>query len=523
MVRRESKTRQSKPQLDPSSLAWLQGQVIPSGDRFQPESEIDLVAPAFRKDTHFAVLNAPRDKDCIIRRVPMLVRQGDHWIPSLSLRLLMLYHTIQPNEITVDPGRTVRLTSPNVDLRIPVVENPNNGDQELLINYRGVLKNFAALPFQAMMEAAGSSRRDPDLEKILQHAHEGLVIIGVTATGWDVGPTPLHPNSPLVTVHVNAVNNLLQEDFLRTTPEVMVFVLTLLLSSFVAWSTQKLSAGRGAMAFSGTLLLFLVIIWRLFVGSSLWVPFVIPSAGLILAYTGGTALRFTGEERQKRELRRAFGNYLSANIMEEVLKNPAAMQLGGDLKEITVLFTDVRGFTSFCEQNRADPKKVVAVLNEVLGVISEIVIKHDGTLDKYIGDCVMAFWGAPTPGKKHHAQQAVEAAFEMRHVLARCRKEWETRGLPVLYLGVGINTGTMVVGNIGSERRLRNYTVIGHEVNMGARLESQTRQFDTDIILSQATVDHLGPNFKTRYLAEVQVKGAEQPLKIYALEDIQTA
>ncbi|MBI4026965.1 MAG: adenylate/guanylate cyclase domain-containing protein, partial [Verrucomicrobia bacterium] len=142
-----------------------------------------------------------------------------------------------------------------------------------------------------------------------------------------------------------------------------------------------------------------------------------------------------------------------------------------------------------------------------------------GTLDKYIGDAIMAFWGAPTVGKIDHPKSAALAALDMRESLANLRKEWERRGLPPLPLGIGINTGEMLVGNVGSSR-LRNYTVIGDQVNIGARLESETRKFDTDIIVSQATADRLGPEFRTRHLGEVLVKGKLEPINIYALEGL---
>ena len=249
------------------------------------------------------------------------------------------------------------------------------------------------------------------------------------------------------------------------------------------------------------------------------VPLIVPGAGFLLAFTAGIILRFMGEERQKRHLRGTFQKYLSANIMEEVLKNPAAVQMGGVRKELTVLFTDVRGFTTFCEKNQ--PETVVPILNELLDVCSVAIARHDGTLDKYIGDAIMAFWGAPVT-MKDHAVRAATAALEMRTVMEKLRAEWEKRGIPHLHLGVGINTGEMLVGNVGSSR-LQNYTVIGDEVNLGARLESETRKFDTDIIISESTAERLGPEFRTKFLSEVTVKGKQKPVRIYSLEGFTVA
>ena len=523
MVRKVSATAKASPSDGPIDYSHIRSHVIPESNTaadtpFFAETVIETPAEIFLHRSHLGMINAVRDEDGVHRRMPILLKAGHYWLPSLSFRLAMLYHQVPLSGVSVLSNKEVVLTRPD-GWRLSIPVEPHDEFLVMRINYRGTLRtaDFRAVSFSAALKWVQGESDDERINASMESTHAGVVIVGQTATAFDVGATPLDRGTALVDCHLNAVNTLLAGDFVREPPWWATAVTTLCMSLIAAWAVQKFSASFETGLVGAMLLLFLMTSWLLFLKQSIWVKVTIPCTGLLLSYTMGTTLRFMGEERKKWELRRAFQNYLSANIMEEVLKNPAAMQLGGVRKDLTVMFTDVRGFTSFCEKN--PPEKVVHVLNDILEIVSEIVIRHNGTLDKYIGDAIMAFWGAPTPGRRPHAESAVFAAHEMRSALARLREEWRQKGLPVLHLGVGINSGEMLVGNVGSSR-LRNYTVIGHEVNLAARLEAQARSFETDIILSQATVDRLGPQFRTKSLGEVVVKGAEKPIRIYALDGV---
>jgi adenylate cyclase len=199
--------------------------------------------------------------------------------------------------------------------------------------------------------------------------------------------------------------------------------------------------------------------------------------------------------------------------MEEVARDPSAIKLGGDKREMTVLFSDIRGFTSISE--KLDPEKLVHLLNRYLTRMSDVIFHHQGTIDKYMGDAIMAFWGAPR-SQPDHARLACVTALEMVSELAQLNAELHEQGVPELAMGVGINTGPMVVGNMGSERRF-DYTVMGDAVNLGSRLEGLNKEYGTSIIISETTLAQAGPGIRARFLDLVAVKGKKEPTAVYEL------
>jgi adenylate cyclase len=200
--------------------------------------------------------------------------------------------------------------------------------------------------------------------------------------------------------------------------------------------------------------------------------------------------------------------------VDELIRDPSKAKLGGDRKEITVLFSDICGFTSFSERHQ--PEEVVSLLNEYLGAMTNIVFEHEGTLDKFIGDAIMALWGAPV-GQPDHAERACRCAVAMIEKLKELQKKWADEGKYVIDIGIGINTGGMVVGNMGAEGKKMDYTVIGDNVNLGARLESLTRQYNSHIIISEYTFAKVKDIVEVTELGTVTVKGKQRPVMIYNL------
>jgi adenylate cyclase len=198
--------------------------------------------------------------------------------------------------------------------------------------------------------------------------------------------------------------------------------------------------------------------------------------------------------------------------VDELIRDPSKAKLGGDRKELTVLFSDIRGFTSFSE--KLQPEDVVSLLNEYLGAMTGIVFDHEGTLDKFVGDAIVALWGAPI-GQPDHAERAVRCSLAMIDRLGTLQKKWKAEGKHVIDIGIGINTGDMVVGNIGAPGKKMDYTVIGDNVNLGARLEGLTRQYNNHIIISEYTYEKVKDVVQTKELGTVTVKGKQKPVVVY--------
>jgi adenylate cyclase len=226
-----------------------------------------------------------------------------------------------------------------------------------------------------------------------------------------------------------------------------------------------------------------------------------------------TVYRYFTEEREKKKIRGAFQYYLTASVITEILKDPSKLKLGGDKKNLTVMFSDIRGFTTISE--KLTPEELVRLLNEYLTVMTDIVFKYEGLLDKYIGDAIMAVFGAPLE-QPDHALRGCQTALEMMAELKVLQERWAQEGRPYVDIGVGINTGDMVVGNMGSNMRF-DYTVMGDHVNLSSRLEGINKEYGTHIVLSEFTYEVVKEEMFCRELDSVRVKGKKLPVKIYEL------
>ena len=265
------------------------------------------------------------------------------------------------------------------------------------------------------------------------------------------------------------------------------------------------------------LLLLLVVIFAgviyLFLYQCLWIPPVLLAGGLVLIYGSNSFFHYLLTAKDKRWLRQAFSRYVSNSLVEIIINHPEQLRLGGEEVEVTVMFSDIAGFTTISEG--LTPENLIYLLNEYFSGMTDIILNYKGTVDKYIGDAIMAFWGAPLP-ITGHAGKACDAALAMHQALYSLQKSWQERGLPPLEARLGIHTGQAIVGNVGSRDRF-NYTVLGDTVNLASRLEGVNKLYGTNIIVSEATFQQTGPDFLFRELDLVQVMGRLQPVIIYEL------
>jgi adenylate cyclase len=442
-----------------------------------------------------AHINMNPDVDGTLRWEMLAVEyQGDYYAP-IGLQAARLYRDVPPEKMALDFSGAVQVG----DTVIPTDEFGR-----MLINYRGPNKTFPMHPISDLLDRtipAGAFK-------------DKIVLIGATAIGiYDLRVTPFSTNMAGIEKHASVVDNILRGDFLRRTLDLdipLIFVFTLILGILIPRLGAKAGAALFLLVFAG----YSLFVHYLFASKGIWFSYIYPASALFFGYTSQTAYRFFTEERRARDIRKMFSSYVSKRIVDELIRDPSKAKLGGDRKEITVLFSDIRGFTNFSEKHQ--PEEVVSLLNEYLGAMTQIVFEHDGTLDKFVGDAIMALWGAPV-GQPDHAERACRCAVDMITKLNELQNKWTAEGKYAIDIGIGINTGDMVVGNMGAEGKKMDYTVIGDNVNLGARLESLTRKYNNHIIISEYTYGKVKDIVKVNELGSVTVKGKERPVEIYDL------
>ncbi len=462
-----------------------------------------MVLPTLERFSAFAKtlahINMNPDMDGSLRWEMLAVEyQGDYYAP-IGLQAARIFRDVPLERTVLDFSGSVRMGD-------TVIRTDEFG--RMLINYRGPNGTFPMYSISDIIDRSLPAGTFKDR----------IVLIGATAIGiYDLRVTPYSTNMAGIEKHASVVDNILRGDFLHRAPELdipLIIAFTLALGIFL----PRLGAKYGAALFLLLFLGYAGFTYYLFAAKGTWFGWVYPASALFFGYTSQTAYRFFTEERRARDIRKMFSSYVSKRIVDELIRDPNKAKLGGDRKEITVLFSDIRGFTSFSEKHQ--PEEVVSLLNEYLGAMTSIVFEHDGTLDKFVGDAIMALWGAPV-GQPDHAERACRCAVTMIRKLEELQKKWTAEGKYAIDIGIGINTGDMVVGNMGAEGKKMDYTVIGDNVNLGARLEGLTRKYNNHIIISEFTYAKVKDIVKVNELGSVTVKGKEQPVVIYDLVGIE--
>ncbi|MEN0057702.1 MAG: adenylate/guanylate cyclase domain-containing protein [Bdellovibrio sp.] len=489
-----------------------------------------------------ASFNAFQDSDGSVRRLPLFYRTGNRmgtsFVPTLALQTYLTAMGYRAH-VVIDRSKT---DSHLKEIKEFEILDPSQEPERKVFSlatdrYSFMRINYFGGAFSVPHVSAREILRDSSTIRIIQkrwHAKEKkwqpyhsevsrkeflkdrILLIGATATGvYDLRVTPFEKNFPGPEIHAQALAQLYEQQFLRPwerEAQIMpwiILLLGLLLSVLLTWT----GAVSGLLISGLALILIEVVDFVLFLKMQMLLSVLLPLFLLIVLNFVIQTFKYLTEEKKKKELKTTFAKYVSPAIVDEVLKAPENLELGGRKQRMTVFFSDVRGFTTLSET--LDPQKLSEVLNRYLTPMTEIVFHNKGTLDKYMGDAVMAFFGAPIP-YENHAQEACRTALQSLRKLEQLRAEFQKEGLPPLDMGIGINTGEMSVGNMGS-RIVRNYTVMGDAVNLGSRLEGINKEYGTRVIISEFTYEDVKDRFVCREIDKVKVKGKNKPVRIYEL------
>ena len=438
------------------------------------------------------------DSDGPVRRVAPVVQVGQRTIPSLSLATTMASGVSAMPAVIEDNGQCAAL----VPWRGPA-ENPNG---QPTFSYHSFYDLFRAQ--QEVIEGQKPAL-DPAFFK------DRIVVVGGTGEGLREAFTTPFPQGAIAgpEVHANVIDGLLVNRSIVPSPAWLTAVLAVAGATGVGIAGLYLNAwltGAAAAALAS------LLVWQAFAffARGTWIPLTIPALAIVFAFVGDLAWKYVVEGREKRIVKKLFSRYVSKDVYDQLVADPALAALGGARRTMTVLFSDVRGFTAMSE--KGTPEEVVGQLNEYFSRMVQVVFDHRGTVDKFVGDMVMALFGAPL-GDEDHAEHAVQTALAMSAALTELNAHWQSQGRPTLDIGIGINTGEMVAGNIGSDT-IMSYTVIGDAVNLGARLESLNKDYNTRIIISEATRARLKGQYDIHPLGDVVVKGKSKPVAIFEVK-----
>jgi adenylate cyclase len=446
-------------------------------------------------------INSSPDPDGFIRQAALLIRYQDKVYPSLALEAARLYALA--NDLSVE---TAPLEQINSIIGVTVGNTRINTDLygRVLIPYRGPARSFPYISASDVVQGV--------VDKTL--LKDAIVFVGTSAVGHaDLRSTPVGVQYPGVEVHANVFEGLIYPELIHAHPdwaEALVFIFLVVLGLLMSLLFPVL--GPVSLAMTGGSLLLLTLAGNLYCWQILKLD--LPLTSSLMLILGLTLLNllygFFGASRQKARIKSIFDQYVPPAHIDEMLNHPESVSLDGKRKEMSVLFSDIRGFTTLSEKLTATELK--SLLNRYFSPITKTIFEHQGTVDKYVGDMVMAFWNAPLD-VKDHAELAVKAGFSMLKITDELSKSFVADGLPAIDIGVGVNTGEMNVGDMGSEYR-RAYTVLGDAVNLGSRLESLTKYYGVRFLVSQTTVQQC-KNLTFRTVDKVKVKGKTEAVVIY--------
>jgi adenylate cyclase len=466
-----------------------------------------LVPPEpIARSANFAHVYTLSDRDGHTRMESLYLQFGDEFFPSLALVTARIAMGLPADEVRIVGGAGVRLGGLLI---------PTDDYGRLQVNYFGREGSIAYVSATDVL--AGQTPPQALAGK--------TVFIGTSAIAtYDLITTPFSANMPGVEKNATVLLNILNRDFITRAPLFVDLLNVLAPGLLVAILCSRMKARRAILLFLAVLVVLIAGNQAAFGWLRLRVGLSYALLSLVLEGIVLFSWRHLREERRSREIRRMFSSYVTEKVVDEIISNPDLARVGGQRKEVSVLFADIRGFTSYAE--RSEPEHVVAALNEYLGAMTEAVFRWEGTLDKFFGDGIMAYWGAPL-AQANHAELAVRCALDMRRRMDKLRQKWRREGKEALDNGIGVNTGCAIVGNIGVEGRKIEYTVIGDTINLCSRIEAVTREYDCRIVITESTRQRVASLLEGGDLREVRVerlpvvtvRGRGQSVEVFALSD----
>ncbi|WP_157279314.1 CHASE2 domain-containing protein [Aliarcobacter butzleri] len=440
--------------------------------------------------------NIPDDTG-IIRSVPLIISYDDTIYPSLALEVIRVINDTQKVVVQYDENGISNIVLDDISI-------PTDRYGRMLINFRGPERSFKYI---SAIDIYNNSFDKSEIDG-------KIVLIGTSAAGlFDLRATPFDSIFPGVEVHANIIDNILMQDFIYKASWLdganilIIFVLSIIVVMLTTYTTFW----ANPIIFISFSISYLFLVYNLLFHYGIVLNILFPIATVLIASIMTTLFDYFYNIKKEEAIKAKFASKVSKNVMDDILKNIDKNEFSAKSKEVTIFFSDIRGFTNISE--KLDAKELISFLNRYMQPMSEIIIKYQGTIDKFIGDAIMAYWNAPID-IKNHCDLALKASLEQLEVLEKLNVELQKENLPKIDIGIGLNTGTVIVGEMGSSLR-SDYTVIGDTINLGSRVESLCKYYDSKLNISNFTKDKLQEEYIFRFLDLVKVKGKNEPVEIW--------
>ncbi|MDX4026476.1 adenylate/guanylate cyclase domain-containing protein [Aliarcobacter skirrowii] len=467
----------------------------------------DFIIKAYGTTLNFPVIqnsgyssgffNIIPDESGVIRSVPLLISFDDILYPSLALEIVRVLNDTNRVFVNYDENGVSNIVLDDIVI-------PTDRFGRLLINYRGYEKSFKYI---SAKDIYNNSFNISDIEG-------KIVLFGTSAAGlFDLRATPFESVFPGVEIHANIIDNILQGDFIHKASYldgvniVLIIFLSFIVTIFITFSSFYIKP----LVFLTFFLSYIFFSYKLFFDFGLSLNIVFPLLSIVLASVFSIIFDYFYNIKNEKAIKNKFASKVSKSVMDDILKNIDNNEFSAKNKEITIFFSDIRGFTQVSEQLKA--KELIEYLNAYMEPMSSIIIKNQGTIDKFIGDAIMAYWNAPLD-VENHADMAVKASLEQLEALNELNRKFEKDKLPTIDIGIGLNSGEVIVGEMGSSLR-SDYTVIGDAINLGSRVESLCKYYGSKLNITNFTKDKLKEKYIFRFLDLVKVKGKTQPVEIW--------